>query len=119
MIELSVSLASNGVVSVPGYEQLLRFGYTKNRGVYRLKVSASGEWAGLTVRCFWHLPGGADPASTLVVDGYADVPASVTAVSGGGCITFASDGTVTFKTRDYNGAVCACYHYLTLDEMMS
>lgn len=36
MIEQSVSLASNGVVKVPGYEQLVRFGYTKNRGVYRL-----------------------------------------------------------------------------------
>ena len=34
MIELSVSLASTGVVKVPGYEQLVRFGYTKNRGVY-------------------------------------------------------------------------------------
>ena len=36
MIEQSVSLASNGVVKVPGYEQMVRFGYTKNRGVYRL-----------------------------------------------------------------------------------
>ena len=41
MIELSVSLASNGFVKVPGYEQLVRFGYTKNRGVYRLAVTAS------------------------------------------------------------------------------
>lgn len=47
MIEQSVSLASNGVVKVPGYEQLVRFGYTKNRGVYRLAVTASGEWEGL------------------------------------------------------------------------
>lgn len=46
MIEQSVSLASNGVVKVPGYEQLVRFGYTKNRGVYRLAVTASGEWEG-------------------------------------------------------------------------
>lgn len=37
MIEQSVSLASNGVVKVPGYEQLVRFGYTKNRGVNRLR----------------------------------------------------------------------------------
>lgn len=44
MIEQSVSLASNGVVKVPGYEQLVRFGYTKNRGVYRLHVDATGEW---------------------------------------------------------------------------
>lgn len=41
MIEQSVSLASNGVVKVPGYEQMVRFGYTKNRGVYRLHVDAT------------------------------------------------------------------------------
>lgn len=81
MIEQSVSLASNGVVKVPGYEQLVRFGYTKNRGVYRLHVDATGEWAGLAIRAFWHIPGGADPPASLVVDGYVDVPASVTAQS--------------------------------------
>lgn len=43
MIELSVSLASNGAVKLAGYEQMLRFGYTKNRGVYRLAVTTSGE----------------------------------------------------------------------------
>lgn len=32
MIEQSVSLASNGVVKVPGYEQLVRFGYTPRTG---------------------------------------------------------------------------------------
>ena len=32
MIEQSVSLASNGTAKLPGYEQLVRFGYTKNRG---------------------------------------------------------------------------------------
>lgn len=52
MIELSVSLASNGVVKVPGYEQLVRFGYTKNQGVYRLHIDATGEWEGLTIRAF-------------------------------------------------------------------
>ena len=88
MIEQSVSLASNGSVQVPGYEHLARFGYTKNRGVYRLAVTASGEWEGLIIRCFWHVPDGKDPASSLVVDGYVDVPASVTAQPGSGCITF-------------------------------
>lgn len=63
MIEQSVSLASNGVVKVTGYEQMLRFGYAKNRGVYRLAVTASGEWEGLTIRAFWHVPDGKDPAS--------------------------------------------------------
>lgn len=101
MIELSVSLASNGVVKVPGYEQLVRFGYTKNRGVYRLAVTASGEWEGLAIRCFWHVPDGKDPASSLIVDGYVDVPASVTAQPGNGCITFeGSDGTKTVTSAD-------------------
>lgn len=108
MIELSVSLASNGVVKVPGYEQLVRFGYTKNRGVYRLHVDATGEWEGLTIRCFWHLPGGGAPASTLVVDGYVAVPASVTAQPGNGCITFeGSDGTRTVTSADLRYRVSA------------
>lgn len=101
MIELSVSLASNGVVKVPGYEQLVRFGYTKNRGVYRLAVTATGEWEGLAIRCFWHVPDGKDPASSLVVDGYVAVPASVTAQPGSGCVTFeGSDGTKTVTSAD-------------------
>lgn len=108
MIEQSVSLASNGVVKVPGYEQLVRFGYTKNRGVYRLHVDATGEWEGLTIRAFWHLPGGGAPASTLVTDGSVDVPASVTAQSGNGCITFeGSDGTRTVTSADLRYRVAA------------
>lgn len=108
MIELSVSLASNGVVKVPGYEQLVRFGYTKNRGVYRLHVDATGEWEGLIIRAFWHLPGGSDPASSLVSDGSVDVPASVTAQPGNGCITFeGSDGTKTVTSADLRYRVSA------------
>lgn len=108
MIEQSVSLASNGVVKVPGYEQLVRFGYTKNRGVYRLRVDATGEWEGLTIRAFWHVPGGKDPASTLVIDGSVDVPASVTAQPGNGCITFeGSDGTKTVTSADLRYRVSA------------
>lgn len=108
MIELSVSLASNGVVKVPGYEQLVRFGYTKNRGVYRLTVTATGEWEGLIIRCFWHVPGGKDPASSLVADGYVDIPASVTARAGNGCITFeGSDGTKTVTSADLRYRVSA------------
>ena len=108
MIEQSVSLASNGVVKVPGYEQLVRFGYTKNRGVYRLAVSATGEWEGLAIRCFWHVPDGKDPASSLVVDGYVDVPASVTAQPGSGCVTFdGSDGTKTVTSADLRYRVSA------------
>ena len=108
MIELSVSLASNGVVKVPGYEQLVRFGYTKNRGVYRLRVDATGEWEGLTIRAFWHVPGGKDPASSLVVDGYVAVPASVTAKTGSGCVTFeGSDGAKTVTSADLRYRVSA------------
>lgn len=108
MIEQSVSLASNGVIKVPGYEQMVRFGYTKNRGVYRLAVTASGEWEGLTIRAFWHVPDGKDPASSLVVDGSVDVPASVTAQPGNGCITFeGSDGTKTVTSADLRYRVSA------------
>lgn len=108
MIEQSVSLASNGVVKVPGYEQLARFGYTKNRRVYRLAVTASGEWDGLTIRAFWHVPGGKDPLSSLVVDGYVDVPAGVTAQPGNGCITFeGSDGNKTVTSADLRYRVSA------------
>lgn len=108
MIVQSVSLASNGVVKVPGYEHLVRFGYTKNRGVYRLAVAVSGEWEGLTIRAFWHVPDGKDPASSLVVDGSVDVPASVTAQPGNGCITFeGSDGTKTVISADLRYRVSA------------
>ena len=108
MIELSVSLASNGVVKVPGYEQMVRFGYTKNRGVYRLHVDATGEWSGLAIRCFWHVPDGKDPASSLVVDGLVGVPASVTAQPGSGCVTFeGSDGTRTVTSADLRYRVSA------------
>lgn len=108
MIEQSVSLASNGVVKVPGYEQMVRFGYTKNRGVYRLHVDATGEWEGLAVRAFWHVPDGKDPASSLVVDGSVAVPASVTAQPGNGCITFeGSDGTKTVTSADLRYRVSA------------
>lgn len=108
MIELSVSLASNGAAKLAGYEQMLRFGYTKNRGVYRLAVTASGEWEGLAIRCFWHVPDGKVPPSSLVVDGYVDVPASVTAQPGSGCITFeGSDGTKTVTSADLRYRVAA------------
>lgn len=108
MIEQSVSLASNGVVKVPGYEQLVRFGYTKNRGVYRLRVDATGEWEGLAIRCFWHVPDSKDPPSSLVVDGYVDVLASVTAQPGSGCLTFeGSDGTKTVTSADLRYRVSA------------
>lgn len=86
----------------------MRFGYTKNRGVYRLAITATGEWEGLTIRAFWHVPGGKDPASSLVVDGYVAVPASVTAQPGSGCVTFeGSDGAKTVTSADLRYRVSA------------
>mgnify|MGYP000211371951 CR=1 FL=1 len=82
MIDYTVTLTPSGGVVLPGYASALALGYTKNRGVYRLAVTASGEWEGLAIRCFWHVPDDKDPASSLVVDGYVSVPASVTAQPG-------------------------------------
>lgn len=99
MIELPVTLTSTG--GAVSFASPVPLGYTKNKGVYRLLVTAEGEWDGLTIRCFWHLPGGTDPASSLVQDGAVDVPASVTAHPGNGCITFeGSDGVKTVTSAD-------------------
>lgn len=99
MIELPVTLTSTG--GAVSFASPVPLGYTKNKGVYRLLVTAEGEWDGLTIRCFWHLPGGTDPASSLVQDGAVDVPASVTSHPGNGCITFeGSDGVKTVTSAD-------------------
>lgn len=101
MIDYPVTLTPSGGVVLPGHASALALGYAKNKSVYRLAVTATGEWAGLTIRAFWHLPGGGAPASTLVKDGYVAVPASVTAQPGNGCITFeGSDGTRTVTSAD-------------------
>lgn len=99
MIELPVTLTSTG--GAVSFASPVTLGYTKNKGVYRLLITAEGEWQGLTIRCFWHLPGGTDSASSLVQDGFVDVPASVTAQPGTGCITFeGSDGEKTVTSAD-------------------
>ena len=108
MIEFPITLTSGGSVCLPGHAFALALGYTKNRGVYRLRVDATGEWEGLTIRAFWHVPDGKDPASSLVVDGSVDVPASVTAQPGNGCITFeGSDGSKTVTSADLRYRVSA------------
>lgn len=108
MIDCPVTLTPSGGVVLPGYASALALGYTKNRGVYRLAVTASGEWEGLAIRCFWHVPDDKDPASSLVVDGYVSVPASVTAQPGSGCVTFeGSDGTKTVTSADLRYRVAA------------
>ena len=107
MIEFPITLTAGGSVCLPGHADALALGYTKNRGVYRLAVTASGEWEGLAIRCFWHVPDGKDPASSLV-DGYVDVPASVTAQPGSGCITFeGSDGAKVMTSADLRYRVSA------------
>lgn len=101
MIEFPITLTSSGSVCLPGHASALALGYAKNKSVYRLAVTATGEWQGLIIRAFWHLPGGGAPASTLVKDGSVAVPASVTAQPGNGCITFeGSDGTRTVTSAD-------------------
>lgn len=108
MIDLPVTLTPSGGVVLPGHAFALALGYTKNRGVYRLHVDATGEWEGLTIRACWHLPGGGAPASSLVVDGSVAVPASVTAQPGNGCVTFeGSDGTRTVTSADLRYRVSA------------
>ena len=101
MINYPVTLTPGGGVVLTGYASALALGYSKNRGVYRLTVRPQGEWDGMTIRAFWHVPGGSNPASSLVVDGSVDVPASVTAKTGFGCVTFeGSDGTKTVTSAD-------------------
>lgn len=108
MIEFPITLTSGGSVCLPGRAYARALGYTKNRGVYRLAVTASGEWEGLAIRCFWHVPDGKDPASSLVEDGYVAVPASVTAQPGSGCVTFeGSDGAKVMTSADLRYRVSA------------
>ena len=108
MIEFPITLTSGGSVCLPGRAYALALGYTKNWGVYRLAVTASGEWEGLTIRAFWHVPDAKDPVSSLVIDGSVDVPASVTAQPGNGCITFeGSNGTKTVTSADLRYRVSA------------
>ena len=101
MIERQIHLSSGGGAALQGYDGLLRFGYTKNRGIYALRVEADGEWQGMTLRAFWHLPDGNAAPSTLVADGLVEVPALITAVPGEGRITFeGTDGTRTLTSAD-------------------
>lgn len=105
MIERQIHLSSGGGAALQGYDGLLRFGYTKNRGIYALRVEADGAWQGMTLRAFWHLPDGNAAPSTLVADGLVEVPALITAVPGEGRITFeGTDGTRTLTSAD----VCYC-----------
>lgn len=101
MIERQIHLSSGGGAALQGYDGLLRFGYTRNRGIYALRVEVDGEWQDMTLRAFWHLPDGNAAPSTLVTDGLVEVPALITAVPGEGRITFeGTDGTRTLTSAD-------------------
>ena len=62
MIERQIHLSSGGGAALQGYDGLLRFGYTKNRGIYALRVEGHDP-AGLLApagweRCPLHAGGG-------------------------------------------------------------
>ena len=46
MIEFPITLTSGGSVCLPGHASALALGYAKNKSVYRLAVTATGEWQG-------------------------------------------------------------------------
>lgn len=108
MIERQITLASGGSAATACYDPVLRLGYSKNCGIYALRVCLADEWQGLTVRAVWHLPGGGSPPATLVQQGVAEVPAAVTAQPGEGCITFeGTDGRRTLTSADLRYCVAA------------
>lgn len=79
MIEYKLSLASSGAVKTPGSMDALQLGYSRNCGIYRLRVSAARRVEGDDP------PGvlahaGRQPPASLVEDGVVEVPALVTAV---------------------------------------
>lgn len=101
MIEQEITLLTNGRISFQKCGNGLQFGYSKNRGVYSIKVKTSGEWNGLTIRAFWHIPDIKEPITSLLVDNVIKVPALVTSYKGEGRIVFeGSDGTKTVTSAD-------------------
>lgn len=101
MIEQEITLLTNGRISFQKCGNGLQFGYSKNRGVYSIRVKTSGEWNGLTIRAFWHIPDIKEPITSLLVDNVIRVPALVTSYKGEGRIVFeGSDGTKTITSAD-------------------
>lgn len=95
MLLRTITLSNSGNVCLDGGGYILALGYECTRGIYQLQLRPTGEWEGLTIRACWHLPDGTS-TTTLAVDGYVDVPATVTALPGTGCITF--EGAAEGKT---------------------
>lgn len=107
MIERNISLASTGSARTSGCDNQLRLGYSRNRGIYRLNITQTGEWEGMTIRALWHTERGM-LFSSLVEDGKIEVPAIVTSTPGCGRLVFeGSDGTRTLTSADikYNVAM--------------
>lgn len=101
VIEQEITLLTNGRISFQKCGNGLQFGYSKNRGIYSIKVKTSGEWNGLTIRAFWHIPDIKEPITSLLVDNVIKVPALVTSYKGEGRIVFeGSDGTKTVTSAD-------------------
>ena len=102
MIDLAVTLRTNGSAQPPGRTVALALGYAGNRGLYRLVVSQLGEWKDLVVRVCWHDGCGKTLGTSLVKDGAVEVPEIVTARAGKGVCTF--EGTngdgVTIMSAD-------------------
>ena len=100
MIERNISLASTGSARTSGCDNQLRLGYSRNRGIYRLNITQTGEWEGMTIRALWHTERGM-LFSSLVEDGKIEVPAIVTSTPGCGRLVFeGSDGTRTLTSAD-------------------
>ncbi len=105
MIECNISLASTGSARTSGCDNQLRLGYSKNRGIYRLNITQTGEWEGMTIRALWHTERGM-LFSSLVEDGKIEVPAIVTSMPGCGRLVFeGSDGTRTLTSADIKYSV--------------
>lgn len=109
MIDLAVTLRSNGTAQPPGNTIALALGYAGNRGVYRLAIDPRGEWENLTVRVCWHTACGKTLGTSLVKDGFVDVPDIVTQNAGKGVCTFeGTDGDgVTITSADLMYIVAA------------
>ena len=105
MIECNISLASTGSARTSGCDNQLRLGYSKNRGIYRLNITQTGEWEGMTIRALWHTERGM-LFSSLVEEGKIEVPAIVTSMPGCGRLVFeGSDGTRTLTSADIKYSV--------------
>lgn len=109
MIDLAVTLRSNGTAQPSGNTIALALGYAGNRGVYRLAIDPRGEWENLTVRVCWHTACGKTLGTSLVKDGFVDVPDIVTQNAGKGVCTFeGTDGDgVTITSADLMYIVAA------------